>query len=689
MRLLLTTVAAAALLTIVPGVAGRAYAHGGSYRGPAGEVPPDSREPSDPPPPPEGGGPGTPGGEDPGGATTGGGGDMGPTTGGDGGGPPTTGGGGGPPPAGGGPTGPVTGSGGRRIGGGAKGPGYEDWTFWWGFNKDEILSVKSIIKKNQRGAPTGSGAQAFKGGGGTKSTTATDAAIQTRIVPELRLLLDEKDLNFDIQSAAELALSKIGDTSIVEKLMEIARNEGKDKFNKVVVESAALSLGLMQKDTPEIREFLLEIVQDKKRNDSFVRPFAAISLGLLGSANDKDNAVAKGFMSVVNGDESKADIKPTCLLSLGLLKNDSQCETLLNMLKTGKSADGKIELEETEIAFVIQALGKIGRPGLDKSGSDTAILDTIMALLDEKSKSEKNTRRSAAIAMGQFAPVVDAKMQKKILTTLKTIIDKRDDDPQERHFALIALGRIGATPNVDKELRTECVKVLNYYLDKGKSLTPPFAAMGLGLIGRQMSLTDEGVDEETIRKPIRDRFINTKDSRARGAYAVASGLIRDSKAVKDLIDVLKNPKDDNKLRGYSALALGMIGDATAKEAVHAALTNDSDRELRVQTAVAAGLMNDPTVIPDLVKILESGEESQYILGSVSLALGQIGDERAIEPLLGIVKDDKKYPDLTRALATVALGQIGDRRDVPTLARVATDINYRAHVPALTELLTIL
>ena len=31
-----------------------------------------------------------------------------------------------------------------------------------------------------------------------------------------------------------------------------------------------------------------------------------------------------------------------------------------------------------------------------------------------------------------------------------------------------------------------------------------------------------------------------------------------------------------------------------------------------------------------------------------------------------------------------LGQIGDRRDVPTLSRVATDINYRAHVPALTE-----
>ena len=98
------------------------------------------------------------------------------------------------------------------------------------------------------------------------------------------------------------------------------------------------------------------------------------------------------------------------------------------------------------------------------------------------------------------------------------------------------------------------------------------------------------------------------------------------------------------------------------------------------------------MIGDLVEILRSGEESQYILGSVALALGQIGDERAIKPLLDISADtEKKYPDITRALATVALGQIGDRRDVPTLARVARDINFRAigGVPSLTELLTIL
>ena len=122
------------------------------------------------------------------------------------------------------------------------------------------------------------------------------------------------------------------------------------------------------------------------------------------------------------------------------------------------------------------------------------------------------------------------------------------------------------------------------------------------------------------------------------------------------------------------------------------LANDEDRTLRKQTAIAAGLLGDSRVVGDLVAILESGEESQYVMGSVALALGQVGDERAVAPLLTIAMyEEKKIPELTRAFATVALGQIGDRRDLPVLARVGRDINFRVSgaVPALTELLSIL
>jgi len=79
-------------------------------------------------------------------------------------------------------------------------------------------------------------------------------------------------------------------------------------------------------------------------------------------------------------------------------------------------------------------------------------------------------------------------------------------------------------------------------------------------------------------------------------------------------------------------------------------------------------------------------------GSVALAIGQIGDSRAIDAMVAILEPEKTngtYPDLTRALVAVALGQLSDRRDYRVLYRLSKDINYRASVPALDEILTIL
>ncbi len=688
----LTIMASAALLLAAPGLGSDAFAHGGAYRGPAGEVPPDSREPSDPPPPPEGGGPTTPGGET-GGPTTGGGDIGGPSTGGGDGGGPTTGGGGTGPSTGGGGTGGAKTGGAGRPTSRKKGPGYEDWTFWWNFNKDDILQLKSAIKKAQTGTGTAVHVFGRKKGRTNQIKSATDAAIQNDIVPALQAMLDEEDLNFDIQSAAALALAKIGDKTIVPTLKRMALNQktGSGKYHRVVEESAALAFGLLQDDSDENREFLIQLISDKDRNASFVRPFAAISLGLLGAENDKFDQTYEALMNILQGKESKPDIKPASLVAIGLLENEQAVPDLLFMLDNGKvDRKGAEALKDYELAFAVQALGKIGRPGTDEDAN--AVIDKITSLLTGKGKkkAEKNIRRSAAIALGQIAPQCETKVQDAIIGTLKSVA-KNGQDGSERNFAMIALGRLAAADGVDEKVRSDTVKALKYHLDKGKpaNISQPFAALAMGLVGRTMSSS-----EEDIRKPLRLKFAEGAkgDPRARGAYAIASGLVRDPLAVPELVGVLSDRGADKRLRGYTAVALGMTGDSNSRDAIRAALADDTDRDLRVQTAIAAGLMNDATVIGELVKILESGEESQFILGSVALALGQIGDERAIAPLLEISADtEKKYPDITRALATVALGQIGDRRDVPTLSRVARDINFRAIglVPSLTELLTIL
>ena len=69
------------------------------------------------------------------------------------------------------------------------------------------------------------------------------------------------------------------------------------------------------------------------------------------------------------------------------------------------------------------------------------------------------------------------------------------------------------------------------------------------------------------------------------------------------------------------------------------------------------------------------------------AIGAIGDQRALSPLVSLL-EDRSQSVQGRALAAVGLGLIGDPRPVPALSRLSRDYNYRASVPDLDELLCI-
>ncbi len=687
MRRLVRTFAGAALLLTLPGLTLDAFAHGGAYRGPAGEVPENSREPEDPPPPPEGDGPTTPGGETDGPTTPGG--DVdGPTTpGGDTSGPGSGGSSPGAPPTtpGGGTGGPRSGPGGRPQ---AKGPGYADWTFWWTYNKDEILRLRDAL----RARPAGTG-NALHAPGARHSAGAvvsvSQAVVRERIVPALRTMLAERDLNFDIQSAAALALAKIGDTSQIPTLFRMVRNERSDGYHRVVQESAALALGLLQADTAEVREFLVDVVTQEPRDASFTRPFAAVSLGLLGSEGDAAQASREALLRVVARKEQQAGMKAAALLGIGLLGDERAVPELLALLEPTRGAPNGAALDDVERAFVVQALGKIGAAGTPEQ--PRAVVDALTERLTGRSanKTDRQIRRSAVIALGQIGAHADPALRDRVLKTLRDAV-REDSDESVTTFGVIAMGRIGAELDATDARRGELIRALRHHMQKGQPahLVPQFAGLALGLVGHD----DPIADEENLRAPIRAEFADRGDPRARGAFAIASGLLHDPLAVDELVATLSDRGLDARLRAYAAVALGMIGDDRARGAVRTALADDSDRGLRVQTAVAAGLLGDRQAVSELVKIAGSRDESQFVLGSVALALGQIGDESAVDPLLEIATDpQRRYPDITRALATVALGQLGDRSEVPALTELSTDINFRAlgAVPPIVELLTIL
>jgi len=693
MRRLLLGLAVLSLVLGAPNFVRSAYAHGGQYRGPSGEVPPDSRKPEDPPPPDTGGGTPTP--------PDGGGGTPTPP---DGGGTSTPPDGGTPTPPdkgptpGGGVSGPTVPGGGTRTGGKAgpnKGPSYDSWLFWWNYNKDEILNIKKRVR--EMGGASGSASVSLVAGGNTREGSGqrvTDRVVQQKVVPVLREFAANSKVNFDIQSAAILSLAKIGVRDEIPFIMSVAKNQhqGTEKYHKVVEESAALALGIMQERTPEVRKFLVDLALDDAA-PTRTRAFAAIALGLLG---DREGAAGQNaeslaaLKSLVTRKSANRDIPCAALMGIGLLGDRSAVNDLLKWLAEEKA--GETNLDDVALSYVAAALGKIGQPGL--GGPETH--DVVDALREQLVKKNTTTRRSAAIALGQVAPQGDEKVQMLAVRHLSDLAKLEGKvDTQTINFGLVSLGRIagvkpaedGSSAGCPAAVREKALATLTTAFEKGsQQTTKAFASLGVALAAMDL----DAAQKAPIQEKIREELGREKSPEVRGAYAISLGMLRDLKSSALLQDILKKTNDERVVRGAAAVALGLMQDNSARDLVRATLAENENRELRVDAAIAAGLLVDQQAVTTLVSILEDKKSSQFILGSAAMALGQIGNEKAVDPLVRILRDDQKdYPDLTRALAAVALGQIGDKSDIPVLSRASKDVNYRAYVEAIGELLTII
>jgi HEAT repeat protein len=675
MRKALLFLVAISLLWTFQATENPASAHGGSYRGPAGEVPPGQRDPKDPQPPPEAGTPTGP--QGPGTGTPP---PEGPGTGGDDGGspPPDS-----PKPPAANPAGPVgpAGPGGSLTGQGKRAQpkpmSFENWLFWWAYNKDEILNIKAAVKNMQKKVATSS-SPFFLGGGENEAGTQapTQRKINEEIVPALEAVVSNTEIHPDIRGGALIALSRCRDSDHLETFFDLAkRDNGEDKL---VQESAILALGIGQKKGPEVRDYLLGIVNDPEYPFRG-RCFAMLALGLL---QDNSPEVYEGLLARLDGRESHQDVPVCAILTIGLIGDNKMVPQLTQWLDSGKI--GRMKLSDMERAWVIGALGKIGDPA------------ALKPISDQLRKKGLYCQRSAMIAMGQLLPQAEPKDQVDFALKLARVIEN-ESDITAKNFGVIALGRIGGSETADESVRDACLKVLKKAFKDGNKVTErPFAALALGLVGFESNGVAKPKEMRyEIAEMIRRELADLKgDKIALGAQAIALGMLGDSRSetVDLLCSILKDRGQEKKLRGSAAMSLGLIGAPAAKEAIMTALQEREDRDLRVDTAVAAGLLGDSAAITELVNVLSDPKASQFVLGSVALALGQIGDHNAISPLVQILEPEKAngaYPDLTRALVAVALGQIADQSDIRVLSRLSKDINYRASVPALDEILTIL
>ncbi len=686
-------------------------AHGGTYRGPGDTVPPGGGGGGG------GGGPGTPG---PGAPSTPG--PAGPSSPG-----PTT-----PGAPAGSPTAaprPVTPSAGAGL-------DLTLWQFWWGFNKEPYLNLKSKIRGE--GVQTGSD-DFFLGhgqGANAKNTKRpNENQIQQVVVPALLEALKTERQN-DIVTGCLIALAKIGDkrTEGGESQFELEFKKFLKDPTQEIAETAALALGILANDSSI--ETLVALMQDDPKSHEWVggtevpmrtRAFAAYGLGLIGARNDCSNAtrqrIAEYLMDVLDGPElSTRDVKVAAMISLGLTMVDvapadatppentegpdshapdafsrqSQIAFLLDYFDESKMRANEKTRHFFVIAHAPTAMARLLRdvtkpdvdPILEAAGFKEKVAKALLEGIGDHNKREAEIVQSCTLALGligdcdngtEDADKLDIAIRKELARVAK------DGEEQSKRFALIALAQLGCRAGQGQDAWGGMREVTSELLDqmsKGQTPMRPWAALSLGVLGR--GLADRGqIHDVNVDKALLSACAKEKSPSEVGAYCLALGLRKYKEAIPTLQEAMETKfEGSDDARGEAAVALGLIGERTSIAPIQAVIEKSKYKpDLLKQAAVGLGLLGDKEIVGKLVEMLATanGLSTQ---AAISSALGVIGDANSIEPLVLMLKN-KEVTDSARGFAAVALGIVCDKEDYPWNSKIAVNTNYRANTLTLT------
>jgi HEAT repeat protein len=151
--------------------------------------------------------------------------------------------------------------------------------------------------------------------------------------------------------------------------------------------------------------------------------------------------------------------------------------------------------------------------------------------------------------------------------------------------------------------------------------------------------------------------------------------IGDPKAVDPLITKSRRPQINDggdDVRRVAIKALGAFEDIRALNFLIACL-KIKEGSLNESAAEALGDLGDPRAIDPLIALLAEKDLNWMVCEEVVKALGKIGDTRAVDPLITVYNTRYPYGTVEIQSAVVeALGNIGDERAMELLLKVSSE-----------------
>ncbi len=501
---------------------------------------------------------------------------------------------------------------------------------------------------------------------------------------------------------------------------------------------AALALSEM---APEGKTVIRALAESLKDQDSRVRRAAAEALGkagpkakaavpnLIGALNDQDATTRQSAAEALGriGPRAKVAVSPLA----GMLEADdprvrgSAARALGGLRGSAKAAAPALrkalgDRDGTVRSAAAEALGEI------------VVQGSVPELIEKLKDGDPAVRQSAAEALGRIGkpavPRLLYAMRSGNPGFLQAVIDalgyvgqpaapeliqalkNRDQNPQVRQYAAMALARLGTGSN-------EAIQALVESLKDSELGVRRSAAEALGEIGPPAS------DAITpLIKTLKDQSENA-DVRGNAAHALArigpdrtevasalTGALEDNDpkieeaAVKALAATsLATKQDENATRVVASLSgqlmtgeterrrsaateLGKMGpaaQAALPELIDATGKRAEDSEVRRLAAAAVGSMGPYArdAVPTLIQVLNDRKEDPDVQASAIVALGQIGPA-AKQAIPALVETLRQQNQQFRALALVALERIGPtpKSPMPGLreALAGANLEMRGH-----------
>jgi HEAT repeat protein len=491
------------------------------------------------------------------------------------------------------------------------------WETWWAANKETFLRLNVQMREDD--SPTSRGLSGDK----PRSTAPTaeqraarDAAVREALVPVFTKALS--DPSFEVRTSAAIALGKTGSPDGSRPLREAAV---KDR-HKDVRDSSVLGLGLLGR--PGDIPFLDAILADRKLATRY-RSFAAFSLGLIGGedaatsllvfadgrpgrpstfANEPPDLVASTFVAM--GLTGEPRVLPALRAALADSRHDENVRAFV-VLSLGRMQDrdslgdvGRILVAERDPGLRRSAAVALGRIA---KATDAAASDALMsALTDDR---DEMVRHFAAISLGGFRDAAisatirelfaGANTPSRPFLALALALAKDSDSAPLLRAALVAetdesvkaslcislamLGDREAAPLLERRVR-----------DRGLVWLQGYAALSLGILHHFPSA---GM--------LNERLAAENDPRLRANLAVALGLLHDPAAKTYLVKTLRNEGTVYE-RGGAAMAMGVLRMNEAVTELVDVLDDAKEQDMvRAFSLVALGLIADPSPVPKLAR----------------------------------------------------------------------------------------